>query len=336
MGSVNLKMLSKILNLSVSTVSKALRDSYDIGTDTKEKVIALAKELNYQPNPYASSLRKNKSKTIAVILPEISNNYFGLAMNGIESVAEEKGYHVLIYLTHEDYKKEAMYARHLANGRVDGVLVSVSGSTRDITHLRELREKDIPVVFFDRVREDVDTIKVTTNDYESGRTATRHLIEQGCKKIGHLAISSYVSIGNKRMLGYRQALLDHKIPVNEELIVNCTNDDEKDFKAIKKLLLTRNCDGIFASVERYAILTYEACRELKLSIPNDVKVISFSNLQTASLLDPSMTTITQPAFEIGKTAASMLFKALDKKSFVLTNETIVLQSALIKRASTGF
>ncbi|HEX5026442.1 MAG TPA: LacI family DNA-binding transcriptional regulator [Agriterribacter sp.] len=329
-------MLAKILNLSVSTVSKALRDSYDIGTETKEKVLALAKDLNYQPNPHASSLRKNKSKTIAVILPEISNNYFGLAMNGIESVAEEKGYHVLIYLTHEDYKKEVMYARHLANGRVDGVLVSVSSTTCDISHLRELKEKDIPIVFFDRVCEDVDTVKVTTNDYESGLTATRHLIEQGCTKIGHLAISNHISIGNKRMLGYRQALLDHNISCNKSLIVNCTNDDKKDFESIKTLLRTQKCDGVFAAVERYAILTYEVCRELQLSIPKDVKVISFSNLQTASLLNPSMTTITQPAFEIGKTAASMLFKALDKKSFVLTDETIVLQSALIKRASTSF
>ncbi len=336
MGSVNLKMLAKALNLSVSTVSKALRDSYDIGTETKEKVLALAKEWNYQPNPHASSLRKNKSKTIAVILPEISNNYFGLAMNGIESVAEEKGYHVLIYLTHEDYKKEVMYARHLVNGRVDGVLVSMSSTTADISHLCELKEKDIPIVFFDRVCEEVDTVKVTTNDYESGRMATSHLIEQGCNRIGHLAISSYISIGNKRMAGYQQALLDHKIPANKSYIIPCTNNDEMDFEAIKKMLRTQKCDGVFAAIERYAILTYEACRELKLSIPNDVKVISFSNLQTASLLDPSMTTITQPAFEIGKTAATMLFKALDKKAFKLTNETIVLPSVLIKRASTGF
>ena len=336
MESVNIKKLAQILNISISTVSKALRDSYDISKETKEKVVKLANELNYQPNPHASSLRKHKSKMIAVIIPEIANNYFTLAINGIEAIAQEKGYHVLIYLTHEDFNKESAIIKHLHSGRVDGVLISISSTTRDFTHLHELQDKGLPIVFFDRVYEKLDTATVTTDDYESGYKATQHLIEQGCERIAHLMISQDLSIGIKRMKGYLKALEDNKMTVDESLIVPCANDAEEDFELVKKLLQQKNRpDGIFAAVERYAIAAYEACRDLKLSIPNDVKVISFSNLQIASLLDPSLTTIAQPAFEIGKEAASLLFKSLEKKKFELKDENIVFQSQLIQRASTA-
>src|SRR5882757_6047565 len=147
MESVNIKKLAQILKLSISAVSKALHDSHDISKETKEKVIALATELNYKPNPYASSLRRHKSKTIAVIIPEIANNFFTLAINGIESIAQEKGYHVLIYITHEAVEKEVAFVKHLHNGRVDGVLISLSGSTKDYSHLKELQEKGLPIVF---------------------------------------------------------------------------------------------------------------------------------------------------------------------------------------------
>lgn len=335
MESVNLKKLAQLLNLSIATVSKALRDSYDISQETKDKVVALAKELNYQPNPHASSLRKHSSKTIAVIIPEIANNYFVLVINGIESVAQEKGYHVMIYLSHEDVTREIAFARHLHSGRVDGALISVSGSTTDFTHFNELQAKGLPIVFFDRVVESFNTVKVTTDDQESAYLATRHLIEQGCKKIAHLGISRNLSIGNKRLKGYLQALTDNNLPVDESLMVECTNDNEKDTELIKNLFLQQKPDGIFASVERYAILAYEVCKTMKLSIPKDVKVIGFSNLQTASLLNPSLSTITQPAFEMGKQAASMLLKSLEKKNFHLKDENIVIKSSLTPRESTS-
>jgi LacI family transcriptional regulator len=335
MESVNIKKLAQILNLSISAVSKALRDSHDISKETKEKVIALATELNYQPNPYASSLRKHKSKTIAVIIPEIANNYFTLAINGIESIAQEKNYHVLIYLTHEDFRKEIALTKYLHGGRVDGVLISVSSTTTDYTHLHQLQENGLPIVFFDRVCETFNTVKVTTDDYESSYLATKHLIDQGCKKIAHLAMSKNISIGDKRMKGYLQALTDHGRPVNEALIINCVNEEKRDFAFIKELLADQKPDGIFAAVEQFALGAYEACRDLKLEIPKDVKIICFSNLKTASLLNPSLTTITQPAFEIGKQAASILFKALDKKYFQLKDENIVIKSVLIPRESTA-
>jgi LacI family transcriptional regulator len=335
METVNIKQLAQKLNLSIATVSKALRDSHDISKETKEKVIKLANQLNYQPNPHASSLRKHSSKTIAVIIPEIANNYFTLAINGIESVAQEKGYHVMIYLTHEDMEREKALARLLHNGRADGVLISVSGTTTSYTHLQELQQKGLPIVFFDRVCEEFDTVKVTTDDHESAYMATKHLIDQGCTTIAHLAISSNLSIGNKRRRGYLQALQDHRFPIDESLIVECTNDNDQDTDLITRLFHEKKPDGIFAAVERYAIICYEICQRLQLSIPKQVKIIGFSNLQTASLLNPSLSTVTQPAYDIGKEAASMLLKALEKKSFRLKNENIVFQSVLMQRDSTG-
>jgi len=335
MESVNIKKLAQLLNLSIATVSKALRDSYDISQETKDKVLALAKELNYQPNPHASFLRKHSSKTIAVIIPEIANNYFTLAINGIESAAHEKGYHVIIYLSHEDYEREVAFTRHLQSGRADGVLISVASSTTDYNHLHDLEKKGLPIVFFDRVCEDFNTVKVTTDDYQSGYLATKHLIDQGCKRIAHLAISTSLSIGSNRAKGYLQALHDHDVMTGESFLIECVNDPVQDTTLIKDLLLHIRPDGIFAAVERYAIICYELCEELGLNIPKDVKVISFSNMQTASLLNPSLSTITQPAFDIGREAASLLLKKLEKKNFKLPDETIVIQSKLIPRKSTA-
>ena len=334
MESVNIKKLAQLLGLSIATVSKALRDSYDISKETKEKVIKLARELNYQPNPHASSLRRHSSKTIAVIIPEIANNYFTLVIDGIESVVQEKGYHVMIYLTHEDVSREIAFARHLHNGRVDGALISVSGTSKDFTHFRELQAKGLPMVFFDRVVEDFDTIKVTTDDFESAYLATKHLIERGCKRIAHLGISKTLSIGKKRLNGYLKALNEHDMPIDDALMVDCVNDNAKDTELLRNLFIQHKADGIFASVEGYDILTYEVCPSLNLSIPDDVKVIGFSNLQTAALLNPSLSTITQPAFEMGREAVTMLLKALEKKNFQLKDEIIVIKSSLTQREST--
>ena len=335
MDQVNLKRLAKELNLAVSTVSRALSDSYDISIETKEKVLSLAKKLNYHPNPYARSLRKRNSNTIAIVIPEIANNFFSLAIGGIEEIAQANGYHVLIYLTHENHQKEAAFIRHLMSGRVDGVLMSLSSETDDISHLHELKEYNIPIVFFDRICESINTVKVTTNDYESGYQATKHLIEKGCREIGYLAFSKNLSIDQKRMQGYMDALKDQNIPVNDDFIIHCGNNSEENYSKIKSLLLSeRRPDGVFASVEVLALLLYEACKELNLRIPADVKVISFSNLRTASLLNPPLTTVTQPAFEIGKQAATALFGALGKTAAELEDRKIVLTSTLIEREST--
>lgn len=336
MNAVNIKQLAEQLNLSISTVSRALNDGYDINPQTKKKVLELAKQLNYQPNPYASSLRRHKSKTIAVIVPEIANNFFSLAINGIQSAAREKGYHVLIYVTNESDKVESESLQHVLSGRVDGLLISVSNKTIHDDHLLQIQKQGLPLVFFDRVRDEFDTAKVTTDDFESGFKATEHLIQQGCKRIAYLLISKNLSIGTNRMNGYLEALKKYHIHQDKKLIIECTNDKDKNYALIESVLSSRHRpDGVFASVEHLAITSYQVCKSLKLPIPGAVKIISFSNLEAAPFLNPSLTTITQPAFEIGKEAASILLKALSKKNYKLTDSKLVLPSRLIQRDSTA-
>jgi LacI family transcriptional regulator len=333
MTTVNLKYLAEKLNLSVSTVSKAFRNSYDINPQTKQRILALAKELDFEPNPLASGLRTQQTKTIAVIIPEIANTFFTEVINGIESVAQTENFHVLIYITHEDEKKESDFIKNLQSGRVDGILISLS-SASSIHQIAELQAKGLPIVFFDRIVEADHISKVTTNDFESGYLATKHLIEKGCRRVAHLSIPNNLSIAAQRKSGYFQALKDQGIPADEELVINCSNDERKNKDLIKGLLSDKRPDGIFSAFEKLAMLTYEACAELNISIPGNVKLVSFSNLQIASLLDPSLTTLSQPAFDIGKQAAKLLFKALHAGE-QQTPEHFILKSALQVRNSTA-
>lgn len=335
MKSVNIKELAGDLKLSVSTVSKALHDSYEISDKTKRRVLEAAARLNYVPHAYASSLRGRKSKTIGVVIPEVADSFFSLAINGIESVAKEKGYHVLICLTHESFENEKTILKEFQGGRVDGVLMSVSKETAQSSHINDLISNGVPLIFFDRICEDIETAKITTNDFESGYTATKHLIDQGCNKISFLSISDSLSISNKRLEGYLLALEDHQLKADKDQIILCTNDAKQNYELIKKLLEQKyKPDGMVASVEKLTTPVYTACKDLNLEIPADIKVVCFSNLETAAILNPSLTTITQPAFEIGKTAASLLFNSLGKTNADLTKESMVIPSELIIRNST--
>jgi LacI family transcriptional regulator len=335
MRTINIKELAKALNLSTSTVSRAFRDNSDISKETKDKILAAAKELNYQPNHYASNLREQRSKTIAVIVPELANNFFSQAIHGIERVARDKGYHILIYATEDDYEKEVSFIRHLHNGRADGIIMSVSGEANDHNYLNELNHKRLPLVFFDRVYEDIITPRVITNDYDSSFSAAQHLIKQGCKRVAYLVINKNLSIGKTRMQGYLDALAKYNIPFDDNLIVDCTNSYKKNSVILKDMFTRLKPDGVFTSVERLAFATYYACNDLHISIPEEVKVVGFSSLQIAPLLNPSLTTVTQPATKIGIEAASLLFKMLESPETVNINEKVVLDSKLIKRNSTS-
>src|SRR4030095_11450613 len=227
---VTIRDLAEQLNLSVATISKALTDSYEISLKTKQRVFELAKKLNYSPNPYASSLRKRCSKTIAVVLPEVADSFFSLAINGIESVAHDKGYHVLIYLTHESFAREEAILKEFKSGRVDGILMSVSGETCSSNHIKDVIAVGMPVVFFDRVCEDVETAKVITDDFESSYKATSHLILMGCKKIIYLSASPTLSINIKRMEGFKKALADHAIKNTDTEIISCYGDTEANYE----------------------------------------------------------------------------------------------------------
>lgn len=332
MESVNLKRLAKELNLAMSTVSRALRDSHEISNKTKERVKALAKELGFQPNPHASSLRKHKSNTIAVIIPEIENNFFSQVMNGVEAVAGQKRYHVLIYLTHEDYRKEKDYLQSLTNGRVDGLMISVSNTTNNFEHIKACQDAAIPMILFDRICNAVDVPIVTTDDCEVSFKATEHLIKEGCRKIAHLSMSSQLSITSGRKSGYLRAIEKYK--TGFEVVLECSPDDAQNRKIIRKLFEDNRPDAIFAAVEKFAINTYQVCEELRISIPEQLKVVSFSNLAAAAFFDPPLSTIVQPAYEMGKRSAEVLFKIIEHKSLFAIEKKIVLPSQLIQRRST--
>lgn len=337
MEKMNIKKLAAHLHLSVATISKAMRDSHEISEETKKKVWAAARSLNYTPNPYASSLRRKKSKTIAIILPEIADNFFSLAINGIQSIAEKMGYHVLIYLTHENKDIEAALLEECSSGRVDGLLISVSSTTSEAAHIKKLQDEKIPVVFFDRDFELANTPRVITNDYACGVQSAQLLMERGCKHIHFLSISSSLSICTQRCHGFLAAM-QHAGQGNaaDTLVHYCHHDTDAAQSQILELL-QRNPrpDGIIASVERIGIQVYFACRALGLRIPQDLKLISFSTVETASLLNPSLTTITQPAFDIGKTAAEMLFTLIAGKDYGYAKKPVVLPSQLIERDSTA-
>jgi len=334
MGQVNIKKLAAKLGLSTSTVSRAFRNNSDINPDTKARILHMAEELGYSPNIYASNLRDSKSKTIAVIIPEFGNNFFSQAIKGIEQQARSNGYHTLIYVTEDDVQQEAAFVRSLCNGRVEGVVMSASGEGLKHAHLNLLKEHRVPLVFFDRFYEDVEATTVTSNDYESSYEATKHLIASGCKRIVYLVVNKNISIGKIRMQGYLDALKDAGIASDEKLVIECTNDKEEIYYTLQQSFLTIKPDGAFASVERLAMATLRLCADRGIDIPQDFKLICFSCLDIADMLNPPLSTVKQPAYEMGFQAAEILFNALKYRYEFTKKELILLPSSLIARTSS--
>jgi LacI family transcriptional regulator len=334
MDKIDLKALSVRLNLSISTISKALHDSHEVKETTKKRVRELAGQLNYRPNPFASNLRKQSSQTIAVVIPKIINNFFTVVLDGIESVASKKGFHVLIYITHDSYVNECAALKYLECGRVDGAIISISSETSSYEHILSLKNNTKSIAFFDRTVEMEDCPNISIDNYESSFQATEILINKKCKKIAYLSIPHDNSMGCKRKQGFLDAIL--KYGVNEEnyFIIEFSNDEHTDLEIIKELLINSKPDGILSSVEKLAITTYHACQELNINIPKDVKIISYSNLVTASLLSPPLSTISQPAFEIGAEVCQALIRKIEGKSF-LYDDMVILSSELIERESSS-
>lgn len=335
MQKINLKELARQLNLSIATVSKALRDSHEISEKTKVIVMEAAARLNYTPNPYASSLRRKKSNTIAVIIPEVADSFFSLAINGIQSIAEQKGYHVLIYLSHEKYEIEKSIVSACESGRVDGVLISISKETCNSDHLAALQSENIPIVFFDRDLENFETARVLTNDFECGKLSAEHLIQNQCTKPVFISASGTLPMCNKRALGFIEAVKNADLPLGYDPIIICNGAEAENYHQIVDLL-TKNDrpDGIVTSVEKLALQVYLACHDTGIHIPQQIKIVAFSSIETAAILNPSLTTITQPAFTMGKTAAEILFKTIAKPAYDYKSENVVIPSQLMKRNST--
>jgi len=330
-----IKVLAERLGVSKGTVSKALQDSHEISIATKTKILAVAKQLNYTPNHFASGLKSKKSKTLAVIVPAIVDSFFSLVINGIEAVARKKGYHINIYITNDLISKEQDIVQVLSDGRVDGVLISLCGEASNGKHIAKLIDHGIPLVFFDRVADDLEAAKIVTDDFNSGYIATRHLIEQGCKNIHFFSVSESLSILQERVGGFIRALDegDHEDPVNN--VYQIPMDEAESLDEIKLLLSDplKRPDGIVLSVESLIIPLYRACRELNLVIPKEIKIICFSCLQYADFLSPSLSTVTQPAFEIGRQAADLICYSIDR-NIQIESERIVCPSRLLIRESS--
>ncbi|MCD8739935.1 LacI family transcriptional regulator [Mucilaginibacter roseus] len=334
MEKITIKLLAKSLNVSIATVSKSFTGSHEVSEATRKRVLDLAKELDFVPNAYAGSLRGHKSKTIAVLIPEVADSFFSTALNGIEEVTLEKGYQTLICLTHEKLEKEQALLKELANGRVDGVIMSVSSETNSFDHINAFIKK-LPIVFFDRVCAELKTACITTNDFECGYIATRHLIEAGCKRIALLSISNALSIISERSKGFQKAIDEYGLDTGACSIINCSQQANVNYQLISELMSGPDRpDGIVATVEKLTTEIYMACADLGVNIPNQVKVICFSNQSSAGILNPSLTTITQPAFEMGKAAAKALLRGLKNKELDLTDESTVIPSVLTVRNST--
>lgn len=332
---VTIKDIAKRLKISVSTVSRALRNSADINEDTRRLVLSVAEELHYSPNPIALSLRDKKTKVIGVIVQEIANNYCSAVIAGIEQVAFRMGYSVLITQSHEKLDMEILHSRLLASRRVDGLLITISNETHDISHLRDMIDRGIPVVMFDRVSDELETHKVVVDDYKGAFDATSHLIEQGYKKIAHLTISRHLTITQNRLNGYLDALKAHRIPVNKDWIVYCDFDEAKMKDAITSLLDNRRRpNAIFSSIERLSMLSVKVLHEMNVKVPDDVALAGFADNQLSRYLQPSFTAVAQPTFAIGQNAAELLIELIESKKAEEKYTTVKLKTSLDIQSSS--
>ena len=335
---VTIKDIARELNISPSTVSRALKDHPDISTDTKKAVNELARKLNYQPNSIALSLRKSRTNTIGVIIPEIVHFFFSTVIAGIEDVAYANGYNVVICQSNESYDRELTDTRALMASRVDGLLVSVSRETTDFTHFKEIYDKGTPLVFFDRVCEEINTSRVIIDDTDSAFQAVEHLISQGCKRIAHLAGPQHLSISKGRLEGYHAALQKHGLPVEEDLVVSCGVGDEKMGAECARTLfnLANPPDGIFANNDISAIGAMQAIKKMGLKIPDDVAIVGFSDWMVSAFVEPSLTSISQPGFEMGRAAAQLFLEQIEVKDDETYEPKIsTLKTNLIVRDSSS-
>lgn len=335
--SVTIKDIAQKLGISPSTVSRALKDHIEISQKTKDAVKRIAEEMNYQPNSLALSLRYSKSNTIGVIIPEIVHFFFSTVISGIEDIAQSRGYNVIITQSNESLEREMANIQTLFNNRVDGVLMSISKETSDDEHLEALKQKGLPIVFFDRAPETMDCSRVTVDDFLGGYQATEHLIQQGYKKIAHLAGPTYLRLTEDRLNGYKKALEDNDIKFEESLIIRgAASSEELSFEATVDLIKSKNPDALFATNDIAALGVIKAAKALGRGVPHDFGVVGFSNWQFTSLAQPSISTIEQPGFEMGQLATELLIKQLDADEDETTKtESIKLPTKLIARDSSN-
>lgn len=335
MQNVTIKDIARKLGLSASTVSRALRGSTEINDDTRKLVQELAAEWHYTPNSIALSLKEKKTKVIGVIVPEIANYFCSAVIAGIEDYAYNKGYHVIIFQSHEKYQRELMNIKLLESRRIDGLIISVSNETKNGAHIQELINKGIPVVMFDRICNEIDTPRVVTDDKGGAYIATKHLIEQGYARIAHLTMASQLSVTKNRTKGYSEALRDNDIPFQKKWVIACNFDIKNVKHAINKLFkATPKPNAILAASERIAIRSIEALKEMKLNIPGDVAMAGFFDNPVSRFIDPPLTSIHQPTFDIGLSSAKLLIEMIEGNTLQHQLKTIELKTTMEVRASS--
>lgn len=337
-NAITISDIGRALNLSTSTVSKALSDSYEISEKTKKRVVEYARQNNYRPNPMAQSLKKGKSKSIGIVVSTIDNQFFSQVINGIESVAYSEGYNVIITQTHELYELEVSNVNHLTHRSVDGLLISLSTETHNVEHLQKLQSQGLPIVFFDRVSDSINTHKVIADNFNGAYEATMHLIDSGYKNIAHITNPAHTSIARERLAGYKKALTDKGIAINEQYIKYCKHSG-KDIPETKNILnellaLPQKPQAIFTASDRTTTTVLSLLHKLKVRIPDEIALVGFTNTFLADLLNPALSSVYQPAFDIGKKATEMLLSLIRSKYPVTEFEEIVLPTQLFIRKSS--
>lgn len=338
MKEVTLKQIAENLGISVTTVSKALKDYPDVSKKTKALVKEEAKKLQYKPNVFAVNLRTKESKTVGLIIPEVVHHFFSSVINGIIEEAEKKGYLVIILQSNESYKLEKKQVDLLISKRVDGIMISMANNTVDISHLQEIQEHEIPLVMFDKISKLLKCSKIVINDRQAAYDATKHLIECGCKNIVHFRGALLPQNSIDRFLGYKKALEDHGLPFDSSMVYICERVDYEDGVAAAKKMIQdgKKIDGIFAVTDMAALGAMTVLKQHGYQIPNDIQIMGFSNWFLSQAITPALSTINQPGYKMGKKAFKLLRKQMKakKEGVVLEPEIKVLETSVIKRDST--
>jgi LacI family transcriptional regulator len=327
--------IARELDLSAATVSRGLKDHPAINKHTKKKISDLAMKLGYRSNTFASNLRRQRTNTIGVIVHELNSHFITSVLAGIEKVATEANYDLIIGHSSETYKKEASNAMNLFHKRVDGLIASLAYDTEDLFHFEPFAKKGIPVLFFDRVFEEGEGTKVVINNHKAGYDATAHLIGQGCKKIAHVTANLKRNVYADRLNGYRQALLENNIPYEESLVIVNDLSEEASVEAAKKIMAIKPMpDAVFITNDFCAAVCIQTFKDAGVRVPEDIAVVGFNNDVICKIIQPKLTTINYPGIEMGEIVARNLVNHLSGISDINLTNTIIIKSELIIRESS--
>jgi len=338
MKQVKLKDIAEKLGVSIATVSKVLNGTNEISQATKDRVLHAARLLNYTPNQIAVNLRRSQTKTLGVIIPTAAHHFFSKVIDGIIEKAEQEGYLVIILQSNEKLSLEKQQVNLLLEKRVDGILMSLSNKTNEFIHLKKILSKDIPLVLFDKVEPSIKCSKVRIDDFKAAYDAVSHLIKKGYKKIAHFRGDFHPKNSIDRFEGYKQALLDHNIKFDPSLIYMCNNnsDFEDGYNNAKKMIFEKKeVDAIFAITDLVAVGIFKYLKKKNIKSPEDIAVFGFSNWFMSSVVTPTLSTVHQPAYEMGITAIEILLSEIDntKKGIHSTHKDVILPTELVHRES---